>query len=484
MIGQVLFLTLASLTHAQGWSYPSISIDVPLLGDYQTKDILVTEDNHIQQIWCPYDSEARVGHNIVLPDGTRLLDDRMLSQDTWSAYQSMSWASDSTVIAFWRQNISPIWSCIMDTEGNLIYPQEQYSTEGWYTWPLIDSSPDSLGRIHMVRNLPDGLICYSVLEPGVGEVFRDTIPDSHQQSLIIVDGNRVHIKYNKGWPDDSAMYIQYDLEGNVVLFPIVLVDTELDESDRCSMTLDSDGNAMVFLVETPSGSFPRFLSLYRIDKDTGALILDQKVIYQPTEWTTLKEPVILPRPGAESFYLLWGEGEIGGSPHIHYIKFAIIDSEGNFIEEPYVAYNYSDEDPQDLEEIAADVNSNGDVFVNWSAYFESIDSYYIVLGWFDHNWVSAEDEEYEAVEQVSMTISASANPFSGVLEVAVSGAAEQPDVSVYDLQGRHIVNLFPDGQGICLWDGKDSNGNELPVGTYVIRAGCGEESCSYRIVKL
>ncbi len=484
MISHVLFLTLASLTHAQGWSYPSISIDVPLLGDYQTKDILVTEGNHIHQIWCPYESEARVGHNIVLPDGTRLLDDRILSQDTWSAYQSMSWASDSTVIAFWRQNISPIWHCIMDTDGNLINPQELYSAEGWYSWPLIDSSPDSLGRIHMVRNLPDGLICYSVLDPGVGEVFRDTIPDSHQQSLIIVDGDRVHIKYNKGWPDDSAMYIQYDLGGNVTVLPVSLVDEEADESNRCSMTLDSNGNAMVFLVENPDDAQPRFLSLYKINRDTGSLLIERKILYWPSEWTTLKEPVILPRPGAESFYLLWGEGELGGSPHIHYIKFAIIDSDGNFIEEPYIAYDYSDEDPQDLERIAADVNSDGDVFVNWSAYFESIDSYYIVLGWFDHNWVSVEGEEYEEVDQSPMSISTSANPFYDAIEISISDGAEQIGVSVFNLQGRHIVSLLPDGQGFCLWDGTDPSGQELPAGVYVIRAESGGESSSLQIVKI
>ena len=130
------------------------------------------------------------------------------------------------------------------------------------------------------------------------------------------------------------------------------------------------------------------------------------------------------------------------------------------------------------------MNSDGDVFVNWSAYFESIDSYYIVLGWFDHNWVSVEGEEYEEVEQIPITISASANPFSDVLEISISGGTEQADVSVFDLQGRHIVNLLPDSQGFCLWDGKDSNGNELPAGVYVIRAESGGESSSLQIIKL
>ena len=484
MISHVLFLSLASLTHAQGWSYPIESIETPMQNGYQRKDILVIGSNHIHQIWNRYEGESRVGYNVLLPDGSVILPDRMLSNDTWASYVSLSSETDSTAISFWREDYNPAWFSVLGAEGTTVIEPTLYSEEGWSTWPLIDSSPDSLGRIHMVRNLPDGLICYSVLDPGVGEVFRDTIPDSHQQSLIIVDGDRVHIKYNKGWPDDSAMYIQYDLEGNVTVLPVSLVDEEADESNRCSMTLDSNGNAMVFLVENPDDAQPRFLSLYKINRDTGSLLIDRKILYWPSEWTTLKEPVILPRPGAESFYLLWGEGELGGSPHIHYIKFAIIDSDGNFIEEPYIAYDYSDEDPQDLERIAADVNADGDVFVNWSAYFESIDSYYIVLGWFDHNWVSVEGEEFKEVDQSPMTISTSANPFNDIIEISISGGIEQADVSVFDLQGRHIVNLLPDGQGFCLWDGEDSNGNELPAGAYVIRAESGGESSSLQIIKL
>ena len=483
MISQILFLTLASLTHAQGWSYPIESIETPMLNGYQRKDILVIDSDHIHQIWNRYEGDSRVGYNVIYPDGAVILPDMMLSNDTWASYVSLSSATDSTAIALWREDYTSAWFTVLGAEGNAVIEPTLYSAEGWYSWPLIDSSPDSLGRIHMVRNLSDGSICYSVLDPGVGETFRDTIPDSWQQSLVVVDGNRVHIKFN-GYPDECARYIQYDLSGTIVVPAVILVDDELDDSDRCSMALDSEGNAMVFLVENPDEGLPRYLALYKIDKETGTLLIDRKILYWPTDWTTLKEPFILPKPGSDSFYLLWGEGELGGSPHIHYIKFAIIDSDGNFIEEPYIAYDYSDEDPQDLQRIAADVNSDGDVFVNWSAYFESIDSYYIVLGWFDHNWVSVEGEEYEEVEQVSLTISVSANPFSDILEVAVTGGSGQLGVSVFDLQGRHIVNLFPDDPGFCLWDGKDSNGNEIPAGTYVIKAESGEESSSLQIVKL
>ncbi len=483
MISQVLFLTLASLTHAQGWTYPIVSIETPMQNGYQRKDILVIGSNQIHQIWNRYEGESRVGYNVLHPDGSVILPDRMLSNDTWASYVSLSSETDSTAISFWREDYNPVWYSVLDSEGTTVIEPTLYSAEGWYSWPLIDSSPDSLGRIHIVHNLPDGSICYSVFEPGIGETFRDTIPDSYQQSLIIVDGDRVHIKFN-GYPDECARYIQYDLSGTIVVPAVILVDEELDDSDRCSMALDSQGNALVFLVENHDDLLPGFLSLYKIEKSTGSLMIDRKVMYWPSEWTALHEPVILPRPGAESFYLLWGEGELGGSPHIHYIKFAIIDSDGNFIEEPYIAYDYSDEDPQDLERIAADVNSDGDVFVNWSAYFESIDSYYIVLGWFDHNWVSVEEEDIEVVEPVAMTVTFSANPFADVTEVTVSGGMEQLSVSVYDFQGRLVSVLAPDEQGCCVWDGTDSNGHDLPSGAYVIRAESDGARASVQVVKL
>ena len=156
----------------------------------------------------------------------------------------------------------------------------------------------------------------------------------------------------------------------------------------------------------------------------------------------------------------------------------------HFIEEPYVAYDYSDEDPQDLERLAADVNEEGDVFAHWSAYFPEIDSYYIVLGWFDHNWVSIQEENTAEVEKQNLFLVPSANPFTDCLSIIVHGSTVQTIVSVYDLQGREVASLFPDGQGCFLWDGRSSAGELLPVGTYMVRAESNGISATIRVVKL
>ena len=58
----------------------------------------------------------------------------------------------------------------------------------------MNTSSDSLGRIHAVFQTTAGIV-YNVFEPGVGEVWRDTIPGSHDTGRILVDGDRVHIVF-------------------------------------------------------------------------------------------------------------------------------------------------------------------------------------------------------------------------------------------------------------------------------------------------
>src|SRR6056297_1329241 len=199
-----LLISIVGVTWAPGWSEPVISADDYDLWDYQKKDLVVTDGNHVHQIWYPYQDEARIGYNIFLPDGTFLVPDTLLSRDTFSGHPSASYAPDSGFIGFWREG-SAKWYSVKDREGNTIIPATFYSSEAYTSWFRIDSSLDSLGRVHMVWDIgPE--VCYSILDPGVGEVWRDTIPDSRQQSLVLVDENRVHIKFNG--PDQCADYIQ------------------------------------------------------------------------------------------------------------------------------------------------------------------------------------------------------------------------------------------------------------------------------------
>jgi hypothetical protein len=81
MISGIILSFILGVTHAPGWSDPVVSIDVPVFNNTQRKDLIVTNGNHVHQIWDKFNDEPRIGYNIVLPDGTRLYPDTLLSRD-------------------------------------------------------------------------------------------------------------------------------------------------------------------------------------------------------------------------------------------------------------------------------------------------------------------------------------------------------------------------------------------------------------------
>jgi len=63
---------------------------------------------------------------------------------------------------------------------------------------------------------------------------------------------------------------------------------------------------------------------------------------------------------------------------------------------------------------------------------------------------------------------------SGIVQLGynLAGPANQVNVQIYDASGNLVVTLSDpnptEGNGTVLWDGKDTNGNQLPAGTYYI----------------
>ena len=480
MIVTCLLISIVGVTWAPGWSEPVITIEVP--GGGQRKDLIVTNGNHVHQVWGDFENAPRIGYNILLPDGTVILPDTMLSRDVWSAYPSSSYAIDSCLISFWRE-YTPKWYSVRDHEGNIVEPPTLYSSEGWSWWSRIDSSLDSLGRVHMVWDIgPE--VCYSILDPGVGEVWRDTIPDSRQQSLVLVDGDRVHIKFNG--PDQCADYIQYDLDGNVAVPAVSLSEDLVDETNECGIAVDSDGNALVFVEEIPADD-PKTLRLYKIHGATGELLIDGNLIYEEPPFIQSSDPIILSGPSGNQFYLLWLEEEVGGG-WIKYIKFAVINTNGDFVEEPYIAYDYTDEDPEDLTKLAACTNQAGDVFIHYTQYMEQ-EPYnvygWITLGWFDHNWLEVEEEQSTETADSHFSIAASRNPFRESVTFTTDSDPAPRQIVVYDISGRMVRSLVADpADGSFFWDGTDGSGEELSSGTYIIRGASDGRLASISVVKL
>ena len=476
----LLLTSILSVSHAPGWSDPVISIAEPSINaGAQRKDIEVTDGNHIHQIWDTYQSLTRIGYNVVLPDGTILSPDTMISRNVFSGYLSSALIG-TDFFGVWREN-SPIWFAVNDHTGEPEIPATLFTSTPWSWWWYIAADGDSLGRVHMTYDTPGG-IWYSIMIPGQPpvEVSRDTIPQSMGYSLLDVDGDRVHILY-KSSADWMPRYVQYDLDGNQTLRPIEFADpTGQQVNNWWSLCSDYQGNACVFEMELIGTGV--YLVFYRIDRTTGELLVDSRIIYSPSYPSSVFNPVVTQGPWAGSLHVVWLEAD-DDYGYDRLIRHAIIDLEGDFIVEPYTAYDYTDEEPENISYMVATSNEAGDLLVAYSEGDPSLPGYWIRLGWLDHNYLGVEDQEGgEGAAPLSMT--PSCNPFTSSVTIACEGECLPGQLMVYDISGR-LIRSLSDRQGPSfLWDGCDASGDEVPAGTYSIHGAVDGLVSSIRIVRL
>lgn len=472
---------LVSTTHAPGWSEPVVSIQEPTL-DTSAKYLVVTEGDHIHQVWDDFTSETRIGRNVVLPDGTIVLPDTMLSRDVWSAYPGAFLISPDSIATFWRE-VTPIWNAYLSNDGSLLLPPTLLFDEPWSPGFMheVRGCSDSFGRLHLIRiGSPWGELWYSVVAPGGSELWRDTIPGLTNSGLIAVDVNRVHIKFDG--MDQLADYIQYDLDGNVVIPPMDVVVNEppvASTSRECSMCLDQSGDPMLVIRVGYSGS-PVQLKFYKIDAETGTKLVDGAVLFTSTGGLDMLHPNLLPGPDG-SYYVVWLQDDATGFKRL--IMCMVIDANGGIIEEPYPAYDNSIGPGWSFYELAAGVNDAGDLFLAWDTSIITPPELTIVLGWFDHNWLGIEDDSSGTTEP-SLVISPSCNPFPENVTFSCEGPSFPGQLMVYDITGRLIRSLSDRDGSSFLWDGRDGSGAEAPTGTYLIQGAIDGQVSSLRVVKL
>ena len=71
------------------------------------------------------------------------------------------------------------------------------------------------------------------------------------------------------------------------------------------------------------------------------------------------------------------------------------------------------------------------------------------------------------------------NPFSENVSILVNADPLPGQLVVYDISGRMMRILYGNGGNSFLWEGCDSEGNELPGGNYIIRgASAGNNACA------
>ncbi len=470
----LLLLSLVNVTVGPGWSYPIVVTEEPNSSQpYQ--HITMDEYDRFHLLWSDYQLDPRIAYKVFLLDGTTVIPDTMISRDTNSAYLSDVYMNDS-LMAFWRE-YNPVYYCIRSLEdGSEVTPATYLFTE--YTdYGLIRACPDSLGRLHVLRNIGQD-VYYAVWTPAEGSGFIEEytwmIPEAWIIGMLLVDGDRVHLILGDGW--QTYMYMQYDLEGNIT---VPLYDFTNDVGDMArypGLAVDSNGDLIVVGRVGISG-YPSRYGFWRLNGRTGDLENHKWIVVSESPDMLVSTMMdLLPFPGNEKFYLVWVD-----SYYNEILWYIVMNNDGNLLVEPTAAYDHGDEDPEQLANVDGVVDSEGNLYVIYGqGEEEPIFGRYPTFGWFNAASLGLEEEEESSEQGTVLTIiEPSCNPFCGSVEFLVTGGAVI-ELSVYDLTGRLMAEI-PVADGIGVWDGTGYSGDRLPAGVYTVSGG---ESCEPAVVTL
>jgi len=155
-----------------------------------------------------------------------------------------------------------------------------------------------------------------------------------------------------------------------------------------------------------------------------------------------------------------------------------MDSDGNVLVDWQVAYDYSDEDPEDVKAIDGIVDDAGNLYIVYAQVeTEPQIDYFPTFGWFDHDSLGVEDEVY--TEPPGVSLRASQNPSCGSVQFFLDGA-DSMELRVFDITGRMVAGVSL-SDGIGFWNGTGSSGNRLPSAVYTV---VGDQGVSMRITLL
>ena len=469
MTGLLLFLlALQGVTPGPGWSDPILVTDS---ANTQRRNQYINRDSlgRFHLIWTGFNDESRIAYKIFLLDGTTVYPETMISRNTNSCYLSELVMRDS-LIAFWRE-YSPIYYATRSLEdGSEITPATYlFTTSTLYHY--IRACPDTLGRLHVLFNR-GGDVYYAAWTPAPGSGFITEyewkIDGADAGGVLLVDGNRVHVVVQDPIYH-TYEYLQYDLEGNTVIPLTDFTEDDINCSRFPELNLDSDGNLMV--VEDVSDSYV----LWKLDKVTGATLVDEKVIVSdsPPEMYISVSFILRHLPGTEEYYLCWTDSALDDQ-----ILCLLMDSDGNVLVDWHIAYDYSDEDPEDLGFIDGIVDDAGNLYIVYAQVeTEPQIDYFPTFGWFNHDYLGVEGEVY--TEQPGVSLTASHNPSCGSVQFFLEGA-DSMELRVYDITGRMVAGVslsYSSG----FWNGTGSSGERLPSGVYTV---VGDQGVSLRITLL
>ncbi len=464
----VLLLTCIGVTPGPGWNNPILvtdSANTIRRVQYINRD----SQGRFHLVWAGFNDESRIAYKMFLLDGTTVYPETMISRDTQSYYLSVVAMGDSLLV-FWRES-SPIYYAIRSLEDGSEITPATYLFSTSTNYPYIRACPDSLGRLHVLYNIGYD-VYYAVWIPAPGSGFITDyewkVEGAHAGGVLLVDGNSVHLVVQDPVYHDYS-YLQYDLEGNTVIPLTDFTEGDLNCSRYPELNLDSQGNLMV--VEDVSDRYV----LWKLDKFTGATLVDEKVIVSdsPPEMHVSGSFILRLLPGRDEYYLCWTDGYWE-----HKIFNLLMDGDGNVLVDWSIAYDYSDEDPEDLGFIDGIVDDAGNLYIVYAQVeTEPQIDYFPTFGWFNHDSLGLEGEAY--IEPPGVSLRASHNPSCGSIQFFLDGA-DSMELRIFDITGRMVAGVsMSDGNGF--WSGTGSSGERLPSGVYTV---VGDQGVSLRITLL
>ncbi len=449
----LLLLACLGVTVGPGWSEPILVTD----SANTCRPIQFLErDSHgrFHLIWSGFNDEKRIAYKMFSLDGITLFPETMISNDSHSACLRTVALGDG-LYAFWR-DYNPVYTAARSlTDGSETLPATHLFTT--YTqYPYIRSSPDSLGRLHVLYNKgPD--VVYSVWNPAPGSGFTTeyewVIEGVSNGGVLLVDGNRVHVVVQDP-VYFTYEYIQYDLNGNTVVPLIDFTPDDIYCGRFPEINTDPDGNPMV--VAKISGDY----LYWKLDKNTGVTLIDQKILVSSElpGMCPSNSFIVRQLPGSNEFYLCWTDGYLE-----HRVFNLVFDSDGNIVVDWHIAYDYSDEDPEDVKNIDGVVDEEGNLYIIYrQGETEPYLGTYPTFGWFDHNYLGIDDTAGSLPQPESITLSQ--NPVQGGVRFTFS-TSETVVLKILDLMGREVSSVeIQEGTGF--WNGAGYSGERLPAGVY------------------
>jgi len=458
----LLLLACLRVTPSPGWSDPVLVTDSANT-ERRIQYLHMDEAGRFHLVWAGFNNDDRIGYKIFSLDGSTVYPEVMISRDEHSLYLSTTTMGDS-LFAFWRES-DPIYYAIRSlSDGSEITPATYLFTT--YTmYGYIRACPDSLGRLHVLYN--DGSdIIYAVWTPAPGSGFITeyewVIEGAIAGGVLTVDEDRVHLVVQDTLNWDFS-YLQYDLEGNTVV-PLTdfTLSGDLWASRFPEMEVDSDRNLLV-VDQAGFWKSDKAIYMWKLNGETGELMIEQQALVWPQmpEMDTSSDMVMEPLPNPDEFYLCWLN-----SYDINKIFNLVFDSDGEVLIDWHIAYDYSDEDPEDVKYMDGLSDAAGNLYLVYSqGETEPVLGGYPTFGWFDYDYLGIAEEGSRPVRS---GFSFSANPVRSSVTVYVPGMSSGM-LRVYDLAGREVSSIqVMNGSGV--WYGRDARGERLPAGVYTVAA--------------